>query len=84
MKTRTPVVETKPPKLEKSRELLADPAEWVTPGARLAEPIVLPVPKEYAPPIAPATLVASPPQAAPTQLDRIEALLTRAVKRLQC
>lgn len=36
-----------------------------------------------APAIAPSALVTSPPQAAPTQLDRIEALLNRAVKRLQ-
>lgn len=44
----------------------------------------LPSPAPSAPPIVPAALVASPPQSAPTQLDRIEEMLKRAVKRLQC
>lgn len=40
--------------------------------------------KPELPPIAPTVLVESPPASAPTQLDRIEAMLERACRRLQC
>ncbi len=43
-----------------------------------------PTPNERPAPIAPAALVESPPQASPTQLDRIEAMLKKACARLQC
>ncbi len=43
-----------------------------------------PTPNERPAPIAPAVLVESPPQASPTQLDRIEAALAKIARRLQC
>ncbi len=46
----------------------------------LPEPAPTPIDR----PIAPSRLVESPPAAAPTQLDRIEALLKKCAARLQC
>ncbi len=55
-----------------------------TPVVEKTPAVIIPPPPPSAPAIAPAALVESPPAAAPTQLDRIEALLKRCAGRLQC
>ncbi len=57
-----------------------------TPVVTAAPAVIIPpapTPNERPAPISPAALVESPPQASPTQLDRIEALLKKVAHRLQ-